>query len=123
MPGTFVFHPIKAKLEDDKEGLVKMDPYCKFKIGWHHGKTSVASHAGKKPKWSDSVALDRSHDEHFAKLKVKDRDRSSMDDILGETKIDLDDIAKKGKVQEWFKLYRKDKLMGQILLDIKYDSH
>ena len=123
MPGTIIFRPLEAKLEKDKDALVKMDPYCKFKIGWHRGKTSAAKHAGTHPHWSEEVVLERKHDEEFAKLKVKDREKPGIDDVIGETKIDLNSVASKGKVKEWYNLYSGKEVTGKILLEIKYDKH
>lgn len=118
--GTFTFRPIQGKFLHDKDLIGKMDPYCKIKIGWHSGKSSVAKHQGTHPTWSDAIVLNRKHGEQFARLKVKDRDRLRVDDRLGQVKINLDDIVARGKVAQWFTLHKGDKVTGEILVEIEY---
>jgi len=118
--GTFVFRPLEGKFLKDKDPIGKMDCYCKFKIGFHSGKSSVAKSEGVNPTWSDVISLNRKHNEQFAKLKIKDKDRLTLNDKVGEVKIPLNEIAAKGRVQQWFNVYKKDQLVGEILLDVEY---
>jgi hypothetical protein len=118
---TVIFRPLEAKFLHDKDPIGKMDPYCKFKIGWHSGKSSVAKSQGTHPMWiGETIVLKRKHNEEFARIKLKDRDRVTLNDRLGEVKIRLDDIAAKGKVVQWFTLEKFGKVTGEILLDIEY---
>ena len=123
MPGTVIFRPLQAKLGKDEDALIKMDPYCKIKLGWHTAKTSAAKHSGLHPKWSEEVVLERKHDEEFAKLKIKDKERPGIQDLIGETKIDLNAVASQGKVRQWYNLYQDKKVTGEVLLEIQYDKH
>jgi len=118
--GTIVFRPIEGKFAKDKDIVGKMDIYCKFKIGWHSGKSSISKNEGAYPTWGDVISVDRKHNEEFAKLKVKDKDRMSLNDKIGEAKIPLNEIAAKGRVQQWFSVYKKDQLTGEILLDVEF---
>ena len=115
---TLIFRPLEAKFNEDNNWVIKMNPYCKFKVGWHSGKSDVSHHGGKNPTWSDAIELERKHGEQFAKLKLKDKDRLSRDDRLGEVKIPLEEVVAKGSVQQWFNIYKKDKIIGEILVDI-----
>ena len=120
--GTVTFRPLEGKFVKDKDIVGKMDPYCKIKIGWHSAKSSVAKSEGTHPTWTDVMTLQRKHGEQFAKLKCKDRDRVTLNDNLGSVKINLDEIAAKGRVQQWFPLTKADKVTGEVLVDIEYIS-
>jgi len=120
--GTLIFRPLEARFNQDNNWIIKMNPYCKFKVGWHTAKSSVDKHGGKFPKWTDSVALARKHGEEFAKLKLKDKDRITRDDNLGESKIMLREVIENGRVNKWFNLYKGNKITGEILLDIEFNT-
>ena len=94
-----------------------------FKIGWHSAKSSVAKSQGTNPVWNDVLVLQRKHGEQFARLKCKDRDRVSLNDRLGSVKINLDEIAAKGKVSQWFTLTKGDKITGEVLMEIDYHAN
>jgi len=118
--GTVVFRPLEAKFNEDNNWVMKMNPYCKIKVGHHTGKSSVSHHGGKNPQWTDAISLDRKHGEQFAKLKMKDKDRISRDDRIGEAKIPLDVALAKGTSDQWFNLYHKDKVVGEIHIAIDF---
>ena len=120
---TVTFRPLEGKFVKDKDIIGKMDPYCKIKIGWHSGKSSVAKSQGTHPVWNDVITLNRKHGEQFARLKVKDRDRVTLNDRLGSVKINLDDIAARGKVTQWFTLTKGDQVTGEVLMDIEYHGN
>ena len=118
--GTFIFKPIQANFLYDRDPVGKMNPYCKFKLGRHKGKSSVAKHEGSHPTWTDVIILKRKHKEHFAKVKVKDKDRISLNPNLGEVKIDLEEVITKGRVIQTYTLKKKDKVSGDLLIAIEY---
>jgi len=120
--GTLIFRPIEARFNEDNNWITKMNPYCKFKVGWHTAKSSVDKHGGKFPKWNDSVALTRKNGEEYFKLKLKDKDRITMDDNLGETKIMLNEVLTKGRVNKWYNIYKGNKITGEVLLDIEFNT-
>jgi len=96
-----------------------MDPYCKFKIGFRTGKSSVAKNQGTHATWNDSIVLKVKHQE-FAKLKVKDRDRLSLNDNLGSAKIPLAQVISQGKVTQWVPITKKDIVTGEVLVDMEF---
>lgn len=119
--GQFIFRPREGRFVKDKDPIGKMDPYCKIKLGWHRGKTAVARSEGTNPTWADAIALPRKHNETFAKIKIKDKDRTSLNDRIGEVKINLDEIVSRGKVSQWYPVQdRKGLPAGELLLDIEY---
>jgi len=119
--GTFVFRPLEGRFTKDKDIVGRMDPYVKIKIGWHSGKSSVAKSEGVNPIWGDVIPIEKKHHEEFAKLKVKDKDRLTLNDKIGETKIPLADIAARGRVNQWFPVFKKEVQTGEILLDISFE--
>jgi Ca2+-dependent lipid-binding protein len=120
---TVTFRPIEGKFYEDKDLIGKMDPYCKFKIGWSTGKSSVAKSQGVHPVWSgDAVTLKRKHGKEFAKIKIKDKDTLSLNDKIGEVKINLNDLAAKGRLSQWFPVEKRGKMTGEILCEIDYNG-
>jgi hypothetical protein len=120
--GEFIFRFLEGKFISDKDPVGKMDPYCKVKLGWHSGKTGVAKSQGTNPTWTDTIVLPRKHNETFAKIKVKDKDRLTLNDRIGEVKVNLDEIVSRGKVTQWYPVSKKEKPAGEILLDIEYSA-
>jgi len=117
--GTVTFRPLEARFNHDKDFLTKMDPYCKFKLGFHRGKSSVAKRQGKNPIWNDVITL-KSKGQEFAKVKCKDRDRLSLNDRLGKAHIPLGSVYATGKTSQWYPLQKGDKVTGEILVEIEF---
>jgi len=116
---SIVFRPIEARFNHDKDLLGKMDPYCKFKIGLHRGKSLAAKGQGVSPVWNDSVVVKHKAQE-FAKLKIKDKDRLRHDDTIGTAKIPLDQVIATGAVDQWIPVEKAGKVTGEIHLIIEY---
>jgi len=117
--GSITFRPIEARFNHDKDLLGKMDPYCKFKIGFHRGKTAVAKGQGVTPTWNDSVVVKHKTQE-FAKLKVKDHDKLRHDDTIGIAKIPLDQVLASGVVDQWVPVEKHGKVTGEVHLVMEY---
>jgi len=119
--GQFTFRPLEGRFTKDKDLIGKMDCYVKVKLGWHTAKTGVAQSQGTTPIWTDAITLARKHNETFAKLTVKDKDRVSKNDRLGAVKINLDVVVQKGRVQNWYPIAtRTGEPRGEILVDVEY---
>ena len=123
MRETIVFRPIQANLNKNKDILTQQDPYCKFKIGFHSIKSSVAKGQGKHPHWDDFITLDRKHGEQFAKITIKDKDTFSLDDTLGKVKINLDTIPGLGTTSQWINIYHRGKISGELLIQMEKIYH
>ena len=119
MRETIIFKPIQANLNKDKDLFTKQDPYCKFKIGHHSIKSSVAKHQGKHPHWNDFLTLERKHGEECATITIKDKDTFSFDDTLGKAKINLDTIPNTGPVSQWINIHRGGKISGEVLIQME----
>jgi len=117
--GLITFRPLEARFNHDKDILGKMDPYCKFKIGFHRGKTAVAKGQGTAPVWSDSVVV-KHRNQEFAKLKVKDHDKMRLDDTIGIAKIPLEQVIASGNVDQWVPVEKHGKVVGEVHLIMGY---
>lgn len=118
--GTIIFRPLEAKLVQPADAPQKIEPYVKIRLGWHSGKSSLATHTGENPTWTDNIVLERAHAEHFAKLKVKDKNRTILNDRVGQVKIPLEEVVAKGRVTQWYKLEKGDQVTGEILVDVEH---
>ncbi len=124
MPGTIVFKPVEFLINDEgdhvgKEAIEKMDPYCKFKIGWHSKKTHITKPKGNQAHWNDSVTFDRKNDESYAHVEIKDQGRLGSHATIGEAKIDLEVAVANGRVSQWYYVKKNEKIVGEIFIDIE----
>ena len=118
--GHIVFRPIEARITQKANPNGTIDPYCKFKIGRHSAKSSVNNHKRNYPTWRESIALERRHNEHFAKVSLKDNDRV-LPRQIGSVKVPLDGIIlANGSVDTWYNLTKKDVIVGEIRLIIEF---
>ena len=121
MPGTLIFRPIKGTFNVEKDKTI--EPYCKFTMGWRSGKTAAAEDdQGNEVEWNSVIQLARKHNEEYAKIKVKDNQRFFRKGI-GQAIISLDRVISYGKQTEWFDITHKDKVVGEVLLDIEYITY
>ena len=120
--GTVIFRPLEAKIIQEEGSAHQIMPYVKIRLGWHSGKSSVANTEGTNPKWIDNIVLERAHSEGFAKLKIKDQNRSILNDRIGEVRLNMDELCNKRRITEWFKIHKGDKEVGEIHLDMEYHN-
>jgi len=118
--GTITFRPIEGKFNKDKDLIGKMDPYCKFKIGWHRGKSTVAKSEGTNPTWGGEAITLKCKGQEFAKIKVKDHDRLRHDDNLGSAKIPLAQLYEQGSLAQWIPLTKRGTVMGEVYVEMEY---
>jgi len=119
--GTVSFIPIEAKFIHDNNILGKMEPYCKFKVGWRSGKSSIAKNSGTNPVWSgEHIMIKVKENSSYAKLKVKDHSRSMFDNRLGVAEISLNEVFQNGKASQWVPIIKKGITTGEVLLEMVY---
>jgi len=58
-------------------------------------------------------------DKHIT-FSIRDADKKEPDDLIGDFKIDLDVIDTKGHAVEWYDIYHKNKIIGQIQVESNY---
>ena len=118
--GRITFRPIEGKFNEDKDMVGKMDPYCKFKIGWRSGKSSVAKGQGTHANWiGDTISLKVKNHE-YAKLKVKDRDRFALNSTIGTAEIPLADVISQGLVTQWVPISKKGQVTGEVQVEMTF---
>ena len=84
MNSQLIIRPLEAKLIHNTDLFMKMDPYCKFKIGKEKVKSKVHKKGGKTPVWTDTLTLKREIGDDILKVEVKDKDTFTRDDVVGK---------------------------------------
>ena len=123
MPGTLIVKPIEGKFNKNLDFLTKMDPYCTVFVGSQKAKGQVCKRGGKNPRWNDSISILRAADEPTMYVELKDKDTFTSDDLIGVCKVDLNSIPNQTPVTNWFLVYNKKEMAGQVLLEITYQSN
>jgi len=118
--GTITFKPIEGKFMKDKDLIGKMDPYCKFKIGWRSGKSCVAKSQGTTPVWAGDAVTLKVKKHEFAKLKIKDKDRLRPDDKIGTAEIPLAQIIQQGRMTEWIPVTKRGVVTGEVRVEMVF---
>jgi len=123
--GTITFRPIEYRVNQNIKTSDRIDPYCKFKIGWSSVNTPAAKSNGLHPVWNgvpgQAVTL-RAKDHEFAKIKLKNKDKFFMN-TLGKAKIPLAQIYRSGKSAQWIPLTKGHKQAGQVLVEFVFTPY
>ena len=53
-------------------------------------------------------------------MKIQDKDRLIVNGRLAEVKVSLNDIAEKGVVTQWLKIYKGADVTGDLLMDVEF---
>ncbi len=121
--GTVTFKPLEYRFNQNFKTTDRIDPYCKFKIGWSSVKTPAAKSNGLHPTWTGGQGVTlRTKDHDYAKIKLKNKDKFFGGNI-GKAKIMLAPIVRSGKVTQWIPLMKGHKQAGQILIEIVFTPH
>jgi len=120
--GTITFRPLEYRFNQNFKTTDRIDPYCKFKIGWSSVKTPAAKSNGLHPVWTGTAVTLRTKDHDYAKIKLKNKDKF-FGGNLGKAKILLSPIVRSGKVTQWIPLMKGHKQAGQILIEIIFTPH
>src|SRR5688572_22017012 len=119
MPGTFIFKPLQADLNEEKSLLGNRNPYCTVKIGDQKVEGQICKDSGNHPQWNDAIILQKSN-ETICTLALKDKCTFLPDGTIGSCEVSLDEIQSKGKLRKWYDLKYKDLIAGQILIEVIY---
>ena len=117
--GIINFRPIEGRFTKDKDMMGNMDPYVKFKLGFHSGKSTVAKSQGVNPTWGDSVPV-KYKGQEYVKIKAKDSDKLRPDSRLGSAKVPLDQLLTQGTTSQWIQLTKAGKVTGEILVEMTF---
>jgi len=118
MNSQLIIKPLQATLTHNTDLFMKMDPYCKFKIGKEKVKSKVHKRGGKEPVWTDTLTLKRELGHSILLVEVKDKDTFTRDDCVGKGSIDLHEIPSFIPTSKWVPLFYKDKPAGDVLVEI-----
>jgi len=116
MPGTYVLKPLEANLTHNTELLGKMNPYCMFSVGNNKIKGQNCEKGGTHPIWNDVITLPATNDSTVS-IELKDKDKFTKDDIIGNSVLDLKEVEAKGRISKWYPLSYKNKPAGEILIE------
>lgn len=119
--GTITFRPIEGRFLKDKDWVGKMDPYCKFKIGWRSGKSSVAKSQGLNANWAGEAIELKVKNHEYAKLKVKDKDRLRPDDRIGSAEIPLAQLMQQRSMKQWIPITKNNTVTGEVLVEMMFN--
>jgi len=123
---TVNLKPVELKLTylDDVGQVCRMVPYCKFKLGWKSGKSTVGHYERGIHVFMDVVSLERKGKETSVKLKIKNKDGGNLEDRIGMAEILLEDVvAAGGLIRAWYPLKSATKTVGEILMEVEYRPH
>lgn len=121
MPGTIIFKPLSAKLTRNTEFFGKMDPYCRVIIGKQKLESQVCRNGGKHPHWEDTLVFKR-NSEPICHVELKEKDWLLPDDLIGCCEVNLNEVESQKRVLKWYPMAFKGKPVGQVLLEISYES-
>jgi Ca2+-dependent lipid-binding protein len=97
-----------------------MDPYVILTVGAQKFKTKTLDEAGKNPVWSNEVfVFDVKNTNEVLKMQVFDEE-TTIDDLVGDSKIMLSQLAVNGGLDDWFTIRYKGKKAGEVRLRVKW---
>mmetsp|Transcript_3532 Transcript_3532/g.5443 ORF Transcript_3532/g.5443 Transcript_3532/m.5443 type:complete len:139 (-) Transcript_3532:586-1002(-) len=115
--GNLVVRPYKADLRRNLDLFSKMDPYCVVIVGGQKYKTRVHTRGGKHPMWQDQFIFRRSTETEI-RFEVWDFDKYSNDDLVGEGKLQLQQVIR-SRFDDWVELtYKHGKRAGKVRVSI-----
>lgn len=106
----------KAELTRDVD-VDKMDVYYLLNQGARTYQGKISPVLGKKPVWDESFDL-KIEGDGTARLIFKDFDSWSSDDLIGETVLDLNQLAKTGNNNSWIDIYHEGQTAGKVWVDV-----
>ena len=116
---TLLIRPVSAQLTHNTEFIKKMDPQVEVTIGTGRYRSSVANHMGKTPQWQDSFTHIISGTERDMAVVVWDMDKATKPDLIGETRVPLQDVFAKGASSNWYDLFFNGKPAGRLLVNLE----
>jgi Ca2+-dependent lipid-binding protein len=109
---------MRAELTHDTDPMGKMDPYVRLTYNGVKFETRVAKKGHKNPAWKDSFSFMLSGDGSL-KVEVWDKDTMSADDLVGDTILNLFQLAQQGNVNQMHPIYFQGTVAGNVYIEIQ----
>lgn len=120
MPGTIVFKPIEANLNQGDQLRSSVSPYCIFTMGNQRFQSKSSEKGGEHPSWDDSIVMKTHDNQPLCFVEVKGKEESRSADNIGSFEVDLSEVEMEGKLKKWYPFFDKDKVVGEILMEATY---
>lgn len=119
MGRSLLIRPVAAQLSHRTDFILfKMDPFVEIAIGPHRYKTTVHKNGGKRPQWNETFTHQLCGNEGDMSVIVWDQDRRKVD-LVGETRINLNQVLAQGSSSNWYELFWRGKTAGRILINLE----
>ena len=112
-----ILKPTKAEFTHNTDSTGKMETYIKIKQGEKIFQGEISAVKGVTAVWTESYDLVILGDGNV-QISVWDMDGVSGDDLVGDTLLNLNQLAKTGNNNAWIDLYYKGKVAGKIWIDV-----
>ncbi|KAL8950512.1 MAG: hypothetical protein Q9222_003451 [Ikaeria aurantiellina] len=120
--GTLVVIVDRAKNLPNRKTMGKQDPYCAARLGKEAKKTETDKRGGQTPRWDQELRFTVHESPDYYQLKVSVFNDDKRTELIGETRIGLEDIIIPGGGQNdtWHGLHCKGRFAGEIRIELTY---
>ncbi|KAL8832370.1 MAG: hypothetical protein Q9170_004906 [Blastenia crenularia] len=120
--GTLVVIVDRAKNLPNRKAMGKQDPYCAARLGKEAKKTETDKRGGQTPRWDQELRFTVHESPDYYQLKVSVFNDDKKTELIGETRIALEDIIIPGGGQNdtWHNLHCKGRFAGEIRIELTY---
>ncbi|KAL8999547.1 MAG: hypothetical protein Q9169_001635 [Polycauliona sp. 2 TL-2023] len=120
--GTLVVIVDRAKNLPNRKTMGKQDPYCAARLGKEAKKTETDKRGGQTPRWDQELRFTVHESPDYYQLKVSVFNDDKKTELIGETRIGLEDIVIPGGGQNdtWHHLHCKGRFAGEIRIELTY---
>lgn len=120
--GTLVVIVDRAKNLPNRKTMGKQDPYCAARLGKEAKKTETDKRGGQTPRWDQELRFTVHESPDYYTLKVSVFNDDKRTELIGETRIGLEDIVVPGGGQndKWHNLHCKGRFAGEIRIELTY---
>lgn len=119
--GALAVVVLKARNLPNKS-IWKQDPYVVVRFEGAGQRTHVDERGGQHPVWDDEFRFpvaDTGATERLLKLSVFTKELR-VDDLIGEASVDVSDCLVRGEFDDWVKLTRAGRDVGEIYLEMTF---
>ncbi|KAL8725561.1 MAG: hypothetical protein Q9166_007284 [cf. Caloplaca sp. 2 TL-2023] len=120
--GTLVVIVDRAKNLPNRKTMGKQDPYCAARLGKEAKKTETDKRGGQTPRWDQELRFTVHESPDYYQLKVSVFNDDKKTELIGETRIGLENIVIPGGGQNdtWHHLHCKGRFAGEIRIELTY---